>query len=137
MRRRVSHPTSTTGVSPVVQDGIRDASVQAMLERSRGIPSALPSGHRQPVFGDFTAPEFTDYHLHLNAVREVDRAFQSLPSRVREEFHNDPAALGAALDNPVMQPRMAELGFKVAPPPPESLRPDPEANPHKADNNEA
>jgi len=114
---RVIHPPSKGGVSPVVQDGVRDSSIQRMVDGlSKGRP--LPSGSRQPIYGDFTSPLYYSFHERLNEVAKVRESFDRVPAAIRAEYANDPAALGRALDDPALQDRWVSLGLKAKPIPP-------------------
>lgn len=44
---------------------------------------------RKPIFGDFSMEG--DYHAMLNTITSANRAFLSLPPRLRQKFDNDPA----------------------------------------------
>lgn len=44
---------------------------------------------RMPLPEDFVG--ITDYHTAMNAIKAGDEAFDSLPSKIRERFNNDPA----------------------------------------------
>lgn len=64
-----------------------------------------------PTYGDFTAAN--DYHAALNAVKEADAAFMTLPARIRDEFNHDPAELIAALEDPSQVERLVNAGILV------------------------
>lgn len=56
-------------------------------------------------------PDETDYQTNLESVREAREAFESLPSKIRTQFENDPAKfLGFVLD-PANKAAVAELGL--------------------------
>ena len=52
-----------------------------------------------------------DYHEALTIQRRAEQAFMTLPSKVREEFRNDPGAFLEAVDDPEQRPRLEELGL--------------------------
>lgn len=68
-------------------------------------------------------PDPLDFQESLNAVRQANEAFNSLPSKVRERFNNDPQAFLTFMANPANQDEMIKLGLatrtpQAAPPAP-------------------
>lgn len=61
--------------------------------------------------------EVGDLHTALTRVREAERAFLNLPSKIRERFGGDPAQMIAFLQDPKNKKEGQELGL---------LKPDPE-----------
>ena len=55
-----------------------------------------------------------DYHEALNIARDAEAMFMTLPSRVREEYGNDPGAFLDAVDDPGQKDRLVELGILKA-----------------------
>lgn len=64
---------------------------------------------RQPIYGDFT--EVKDYHQMLIAVKNVERAFNTLTANVRNRFDNDPQKLINFLEDPKNNAEAVELGL--------------------------
>jgi len=61
-------------------------------------------------------PEAYDYQDALHLVKEAERQFLSVPSKVRERFGHDPAAFLAFTQNPDNLEEMRQLGLaKPAP----------------------
>lgn len=56
------------------------------------VTGQLPVSGRMPEYADYS-DAVTDYQTAMNAIREAKENFMSLPSRVRERFHNDPQEL--------------------------------------------
>ena len=70
-------------------------------------------------------PDQVDYQESLNILMEADRAFQDIPSKVRDRFGNDPAQFLAFMANPENEKEARELGLlkpKAEPPPPMEVR---------------
>lgn len=68
-----------------------------------------PSVDAGAVFGDFSdVGDFLEAHNRVAAARE---AFMSLPSKVREQFANDPAKLIEFCSNPENAEAARELGL--------------------------
>lgn len=76
--------------------------------RRHGFVSHL--AQRPPRYGDFT--NVTDYLTAVTAVKEAEKAFQSLPARVRDYCGNDPATFLQAMANPEALEQMKKLGLK-------------------------
>lgn len=56
-------------------------------------------------------PDVSDYQASLAVVADAAAAFEALPSKVRDEFGNDPAAFLAAFGDPSKADRLRELGL--------------------------
>ena len=80
----------------------------------QGIMPAPWSNPPVARYGDFS--EAADYHTAQNIILMARQRFESLPSRLRERFGNDPAQLLAFLDDQANRPEAEKLGL-VAPPP--------------------
>jgi phage internal scaffolding protein len=65
-------------------------------------------------YGDFT--QAVDYHSCVQAVRNAERAFMSLPSKIRSRFKNDPGELINYLENVDNHKEAIELGIIQASP---------------------
>lgn len=68
---------------------------------------------RQPTFADVS--EIGSYQDHLNAVIQAQSAFDSLPSKVRDRFHNDPGAFLAFVQDDSNRDEAISLGLIQAP----------------------
>jgi len=55
-------------------------------------------------------PSDLDYQASINVVKSAEAAFASLPSKIRDEYSNDPSQFLAALYDPSKRGRMEELG---------------------------
>lgn len=76
-------------------------------------------------------PDDSDFQSAMNTVIQAQDAFATLPSKVRDRFHNDPTEFLAFCANPENLPEMRTLGLALepprAPPPlPSSSSPSPE-----------
>lgn len=80
-------------------------------------------------YGDFSNVD--DYLSALLAVREAERAFLTLPAKVRRRFGNDPQELLSALDasasNDQLRDELVDLGVINAPEAPSPAPAAPEA----------
>lgn len=67
----------------------------------------------QGDYGDFTSVQ--DYQTSVNQVLAAQEAFNSLPSKVRRRFDNDPASFLAFVGDEANREEMVELGLLKAP----------------------
>jgi len=85
--------------------------------------------NEQPRYADL--PDDVDFQAAMNTVLQAESAFASLPSKVRNRFHNDPAEFLAFMSDPKNLEEMISLGLvkKPADPPPpqkvEIVNPEP------------
>lgn len=75
------------------------------------MPFAIPAGN----YGDFS--EITDFQGAHDAIQAARDAFAELPARVRERFHNDPAAFLQFAENPQNLNELARMGLAEIKPP--------------------
>lgn len=66
----------------------------------------------QPLFDEL--PDQIDFQGALHQVMAAQEAFAALPSKVREQFRNDPAMLLAALQDPSRRDEFEALGILKA-----------------------
>lgn len=64
---------------------------------------------KRPVYGDFS--NAMDYMTALNAIRDADEVFASMPARVRARVNNDPAAFIAFAEDPANEEELRALGL--------------------------
>lgn len=57
----------------------------------------LSNRSNEPIYGDFT--QIHDYQSALETVKLADNMFLSLPSKIRERFHNNPQHLVDFIDS--------------------------------------
>lgn len=86
---------------------------------------------RRPMYGDFT--EIKDYHQMLSSIRNVERAFSTLPANVRNRFDNDPQKLIDFLDDPKNNEEAIKLGLIEQPPIPNKATKDADGKPVPAE----
>lgn len=77
-------------------------------------------------YGDYISVQ--DYHTSLNQIIAAEEMFDTLPSKLRLRFANDPAEFLSFVENPANEQEMIDLGLKAKPPLPEingsSVEPD-------------
>lgn len=83
----------------------------------------------QGQYGDFIG--FPDYHQAMNAVKEAESMFMTLPSSIRERFNNNPETFLAFAQDENNQDEMIRMGLIPAPRPPSSMPSNGEAAPAK------
>ncbi|WNK12640.1 MAG: internal scaffolding protein [Microvirus sp.] len=103
------------GESLTQQHFAKDHEIGNMVEKylKTGV-TGVKSTPRQPIFGDFTS---IDYQEMRNLIIDADNAFNNLPSKVRNRFHNDAYQLLRFCENPENKAEAIALGL-VDPEPP-------------------
>lgn len=93
--------------------------------------------NKQASMGRFEdLPDEVDFQTSLNTIRDAERAFEALPSKVRERFGNEATKFLAFLADPENRDEAQRLGLlkkpeadPVSPPPPPTPPKDPVAPP--------
>lgn len=98
--------------SKTIQSDMDAADINKVMARYEKTGVIIdPAGiERKPVYGDFT--EIKDYHTQLSAIRNVERAFDQLPAKIRNRFKNDPQTLIDFLEDSNNDREAVELGLK-------------------------
>lgn len=127
------NPPASPSVSFAGDPGFTDQSqkdscdINKIIDRYREtgyLVDPMHPGVRQPMFGDFSF--CVDYQECLDLIERADAAFMTLPSKVRERFHNNPQEIFDFLNNEKNRAEAEELGLiekslKFSEPPPEPL----------------
>ena len=104
--------------SRAIQSQKAEADINNIV-KAFGVTGRAPIGARLPQFGDFDG--VNDYRTAIEAVREAEAAFMSIPAKVRAEFQNDPQAFADFCLNPANLAQLREWGLAPTPP----AQPDP------------
>lgn len=83
-RVRVVHPE---GGEKMTKEADREASDINVIVRRFTQTGVLPPSGRNPTYGNFEDSD--SLHESMNRLLDGQAAFMALPSRVRDEFHND------------------------------------------------
>lgn len=70
----------------------------------------------QGVFMDL--PDDVDFQNAMNVVAKAGEAFDALPAKIRDRFHNNPAEFLAFVEDPANADELVKLGIRQAPPRP-------------------
>lgn len=70
--------------------------------------------NEQPRYADL--PDDVDFQSAMNTVIQAESAFASLPSKIRNRFHNDPQEFLAFMADPKNKDEAIELGLVNRPP---------------------
>lgn len=62
-------------------------------------------------------PDDTDYQAALHLIRDAEKTFNTVPSKVRERFGHDPSAFFAFVNNPANLEELRSLGLAKPEPP--------------------
>lgn len=117
------------------QSFAEEADINTIVRRFR-LTGEMPVGVRMPTFGDFEG--VMSYHDSLNAIREADEAFMSMPWDVRARFHNNAAEFVEFCSNEENRDEAVKLGLVPAqvaelaastPPPPSGAAAPPAPSP--------
>lgn len=98
------------GESLTQQHFAADADLNTIVERFGITDGSMPVAHLDPqAFGDFS--DVPDLKEALDIVRRAQTNFAALPAKLRERFHNDPAALWNFVQNPDNDDESVRLGL--------------------------
>lgn len=108
----VTHPPSMTKQSFKDECDINNIIRQY---KATGMINHVAANAARGVYADLPPP--LDYQEALNIVIEGERAFESLPAKLRERFNNDPRAFLAFVSDPENKDEMVKLGLLKPPAP--------------------
>ncbi len=101
---------SPKGQEPAQQQFKQDCDINTIMQRLHKNEAINHVSKYQTEYG-FTSP--TSYHQSLNIITRADSMFNDLPSKVRNEFANNPQAFLAFVQDPKNQDRAKELGIAL------------------------
>ncbi len=125
---RDRHPLTCPPPGRTKQAMVAECDINTIMNKWKRTGEIPPGNPRPPTYGDFS--EVGDYMQAKNSILEADRAFEALPSWVRERFQNSPHELIAFLEDPSNQAEAEKLGLTRVPDP--ELEPTPEPTPAPA-----
>jgi len=98
-----------------------ECDINALVDRYRKT-GYLPPNLTTPVYMDCQTG--MDFQTAMDIYAKGREAFESLPSKIRKEFGNDPARFLDFVQEPENGPALVKMGLAVAPPaPPEGPSP--------------
>lgn len=100
-------PTLGCGRGRTKSEFARECDINYLYKRFRKT-GEFPQPQGKLVYADMTALP-SSYHEALNLINSVSVKFSSLPSEVRQKYHNDPAEYLAALEAEQAEARKADL----------------------------
>lgn len=109
-----AHGLSCPEHTKTIQSHAEDADINNIV-RNFGITGRLPENVRVPDFGDFDV--VTDYRQAIEAVREAEKSFMSMPSELRDRLGNNPQRFLEYCANPENHDEMRKFGLMVPKPP--------------------
>lgn len=95
--------------SLAIQSQKEEADINNIV-RMFGVTKQLPQTLVLPSYGDFSG--VSDYHQAQSLILEAQSAFQGLPSGLRAQFNNDPAAFLDFVENTADAEQLAKLGLQ-------------------------
>lgn len=106
------------------QEFADECDINTIMARFAKTGEILHVSQSSPRYGDFSS--VPDYQTALHIVQDAEASFASLPSKIRDRFHNDPAEFLDFVSDPKNEAELTELGI-LSPPPPLAEDPAPEA----------
>lgn len=103
----------TQGPSMTKQEHKQECDINTILKQYQRTGIIQHIQKQSPLYTDL--PNDLDYQNSLNTIIQAETAFDSLPSKVRDSFHNNPEAFLQAMYDPAQRDRLIELGL-IAPP---------------------
>ncbi|ALS03694.1 VP3 [Gokushovirus WZ-2015a] len=97
------------GPSRTKQSFGADADINAIMRKYQSTGMIEYKNRAAPRYGDFSSG--LDYSEAMMKVKEADRLFLLLPSKVRGHFNNDPAQLLNAVFDPARRSELEALGL--------------------------
>lgn len=91
------------------QSDVEESDINYILDRFQRTGEISSSNPIAPRYGDFTLVPSYQEALHL--VRDAQVAFDELPSKVRDRFHNDPEEFLEFVSSPGNEAEMRGLGL--------------------------
>lgn len=96
-----------------------ETDMNKIIEKAqRGVPVNVST--REPFYGDVS--QIPDYQGAMNVIIKVEKDFNSLSSKIRERFDNDPQKMLAFLMDPKNEDEARSLGM-LKPKPVEPVKP--------------
>jgi len=81
------------------------------IVRKAAATGILPAETRAKIYADFSDP--MDYQTALNTVMDAQVQFENLPSKVREQFNNDPTKFLEFATNPENGTELVKMGLAI------------------------
>lgn len=94
------------------QQFAEEVDINTIVDRFK-ISGEVPQLAKLPSYGDFTG--IFDFQTAQNAVVEANRAFMSMPAKLRTRFENDPHQFVEFFANPDNLEEAIQLGLVKAP----------------------
>ena len=104
---------NTVGKSSTKQSFKDECDINNILGKFRKTGLLEHVAVHQGDYRDLSEP--TDYQTALNIVLSANAAFESLPSDIRKDFGNNPAAFLEFVDNPDNADKLVEMGLANPP----------------------
>lgn len=98
------------------QEFAAECDINTLMAKYERVGGAFPAPDAVPRYLDLSGTP--DFQTAMNLMIEADRAFMTLPAKVRREFDNDPAEFVRFAEDSANLDRMREWG--LAPPAPVS-----------------
>lgn len=101
------------------QSQAAETDINLIVKRFK-VTGVMPQGIRRPTYGDFNG--ISDFRTAMDAIIQAEKAFDSLPSEVRNRFRNDPALFVDFCSDEKNLEEMRKLGLAVPETKPEPMK---------------
>ena len=102
------HGLACKDKSRAQQSDLKDADINEIV-RKFGLTATIPVGFRLPEYGDFSG--VGDFRTAMDAVRNAQENFDSLPAELRARFGNNPQLLLEFVSNAENKDEAIKLGL--------------------------
>lgn len=115
----------TTPPSMTKQEFVRECDINNVIKqyKAHGMVSHINAKAAQGAYQDL--PDSVDFQESLHTIMVAEKAFMTLPAKIRDRFGQDPAEFLAFLSNPENAEEARKLGIlkpAEAPPPPVEVK---------------
>lgn len=98
--------------SLAIQSQKDEADINTIV-RNFGLTGKIPDVVYMPEYGDYT--DVTDYRGAVEAIRQAEEGFLTLPGEVRARFENSPQAFMEFVHDPSNAEELVNMGLRVRP----------------------
>lgn len=99
-----------TDESRAVQSSKDECDINTIMRRF-GVTGQMPKGVRMPTYADFESA--VEFQSAMNAIAMANESFDSMPSEVRDRFHNNPAEFVDFVNNEANRAEAEKFGLLI------------------------
>lgn len=106
--------------SLTVQSQTEDTDINVLMKRY-GLTGVMPENMRLPSYGDYEG--ITSFRDAIQAVRDAEESFMTMPAATRARFENDPQKFLEYVNDEKNGEELIKLGLRKAPEPVVEVKP--------------